>query len=258
MSQLELLGEKLSHEDVNQKLLKSLSLEWNTYVVVWRSKVNLKTMSMDDLCNNLKVYDQSIYTGQAINTANEVYTTSTQVNAAFSTNIKNLSDVVICAFLASQSNSPQLAHEDLEQIHPYDMEEMDLRWQVDMLIMRVRRFLKKTGRKLTVNGNETLDFDMSKVAEEGPNYAPMPYTSSSSDSKIVDNCKKGLGYKNYNVVPPPYTGNFMPLKPDLNFTGLDEFANMPVDENTKSSEEETKAVRKNVDAPIIEEWVLNN
>nr|GEW02194.1 putative reverse transcriptase domain-containing protein [Tanacetum cinerariifolium] len=58
MSQLELLGEKLSHEDVNQKLLKSLSLEWNTYVVVWRSKVNLKTMSMDDLCNNLKVYDQ--------------------------------------------------------------------------------------------------------------------------------------------------------------------------------------------------------
>ncbi|GKB96002.1 hypothetical protein Tco_0982139 [Tanacetum coccineum] len=32
--QLELLGEKISQEDVNQKLLRSLSLEWSTHVVV--------------------------------------------------------------------------------------------------------------------------------------------------------------------------------------------------------------------------------
>ncbi|GKA51550.1 hypothetical protein Tco_0744746 [Tanacetum coccineum] len=38
----------------------------------------------------------------------------------------NLSDVVICAFLASQPNSPQLARDDLEQIDPDDLEEMDL------------------------------------------------------------------------------------------------------------------------------------
>nr|GFC99904.1 hypothetical protein [Tanacetum cinerariifolium] len=50
----------------------------------------------------------------------------------------------------------------------------------------------------------------------------------------------------------------MPSKLDLSFIGLNEFANKPVAENTKSSEEETKAVRKNVDAPIIEEWVSNN
>ncbi|GJW36303.1 hypothetical protein Tco_0059223 [Tanacetum coccineum] len=34
VSQLELLDEKLSHEDVNQKLLRSLSPEWNTHAVV--------------------------------------------------------------------------------------------------------------------------------------------------------------------------------------------------------------------------------
>nr|GFA58158.1 ribonuclease H-like domain-containing protein [Tanacetum cinerariifolium] len=62
-----------------------------------------------------------------------------------------------------QPNSPQLVHEDLEQIHPDDMEEMDLRWQIAMLTMRARRFLKKTGRKLTVNGNETIGFDKSNV-----------------------------------------------------------------------------------------------
>nr|GEU62296.1 hypothetical protein [Tanacetum cinerariifolium] len=204
---------------------------------------------------------------------------------------------------------PQLAHEDLEQIHPDDMEEIDLRWKMAMLTMRVIRFLKKTRRKLTVNGNEILGFDMSKVecynchkrrhfarecraprnqdnkhkentrrnvlvetpastdlvscdglggydwsdqVEKGPNYALMAYTSSSSDSKIVDNCKKGLGYENYNAVPPPYTGNFMLPKTDLSYTGLDEFAIKPIVEN-KSSEEETKAVRKNTDALIIEE-----
>ncbi|GJZ05247.1 hypothetical protein Tco_0538522 [Tanacetum coccineum] len=43
--------------------------------------------------------------------------------------IDNLSDDVICAFFASQPNSSQLVHEDLQQIHPDDMEEMDLRWQ---------------------------------------------------------------------------------------------------------------------------------
>ncbi|GKC83021.1 hypothetical protein Tco_1138738 [Tanacetum coccineum] len=45
VSQLELLSEKLSQEDVNQKLLKSLSLEWNTHAVVWRNKADLDRMS---------------------------------------------------------------------------------------------------------------------------------------------------------------------------------------------------------------------
>ncbi|GJV89361.1 hypothetical protein Tco_1533299 [Tanacetum coccineum] len=49
VSQLEILGEKLLQEDVNQKLLRSLSPEWNTHAVVWRNKYELETMSMDDL-----------------------------------------------------------------------------------------------------------------------------------------------------------------------------------------------------------------
>nr|GEU82578.1 hypothetical protein [Tanacetum cinerariifolium] len=51
---LELLDEKLSQEDVNQKLLRILSHEWNTHAVVWRNKADLDTISMDDLYNNLK------------------------------------------------------------------------------------------------------------------------------------------------------------------------------------------------------------
>ncbi|GJX23355.1 ribonuclease H-like domain-containing protein [Tanacetum coccineum] len=186
-SQLELLDEKLSQEDVNQKLLRSLSPEWNTHAVVWRNKAGLETMSMDDLYNNLKVYEPEVKgmsssssstqniafvsssnnstngTNEVVNTAHGVSIANTQVNAANFTNINNLSDAVICSFFASQPNSPQLAHEDLQQIHPDEIKEMDLRWQMAMLTMRARRFLKNTGRKLTVNGNETIGFDKSKV-----------------------------------------------------------------------------------------------
>nr|GEX38139.1 ribonuclease H-like domain-containing protein [Tanacetum cinerariifolium] len=40
--------------------------------------------------------------------------------------LNNLSDAMICAFLASKPNTSQLAKEDLEQIDPDDLEEIDL------------------------------------------------------------------------------------------------------------------------------------
>ncbi|GKF42652.1 hypothetical protein Tco_0125994, partial [Tanacetum coccineum] len=60
MSLLELLDEKLSQEDVNQKLLRSLSPVWNAHAAAWRNKADLDTMSMDDLYNNLKVYEPEV------------------------------------------------------------------------------------------------------------------------------------------------------------------------------------------------------
>ncbi|GJS25966.1 putative ribonuclease H-like domain-containing protein [Tanacetum coccineum] len=78
------------------------------------------------------------------------------------------------------------------------------------------------------------------------------------DSQIMDKCKTGLGY---NAVPPPYTGNFMPPKPDLVYPSLDDF----VDVNESVSESvvekptvetnEPKTARKENGAPIIEDWV---
>nr|GEU71642.1 hypothetical protein [Tanacetum cinerariifolium] len=71
--------------------------------------------------------------------------------------------LVICAFIASQPNSTQLVNEDLEQIHPDDLEEMDLKWKMAMLTMRARRFLKNTRRKLNVTGNDSVSFEKTKV-----------------------------------------------------------------------------------------------
>ncbi|GJR89875.1 ribonuclease H-like domain-containing protein [Tanacetum coccineum] len=87
------------------------------------------------------------------------------------------------------------------------------------------------------------------------------------DCQIVDKCKTGLGY---NVVPPPYTGNFMPPKPDLSFSGLEEFVNEPIvseptvkkpvveTSEAKASADKPKVVRKNFGPPLIEDWISDS
>ncbi|GJU53113.1 hypothetical protein Tco_1226827 [Tanacetum coccineum] len=74
--------------------------------------------------------------------------------------------------------------------------------------------------------------------------------------EIMGKCKTGLGY---NVVPPPYTGNFMPPKSDLVYHSLDDF----VDVNESASESivekptvetnKPKTARKEDGALIIED-----
>ncbi|GKA86259.1 hypothetical protein Tco_0807970 [Tanacetum coccineum] len=102
-------------------VIRSLSPEWNTHAIVWRNKADLDTMSMDDLYNKPKVYEPEVK-----GMSSQVYSPQKQAFVM----------PVICAFFASQPNSPQLVHEDLQQIHPDDMEEMDLRWKMAMLTMR--------------------------------------------------------------------------------------------------------------------------
>nr|GEV28355.1 hypothetical protein [Tanacetum cinerariifolium] len=185
ISKLEILGENISQEDVNKKFLTSLSPEWNTHTIVWRNKPKIDTLSLDDLYNNLKIYEQevkgtsssntntqnvafmssnnNININGAVNNAYGVTTASTQATAVNSTKTNNLSDAVICSFFASQPNSLQHENEDLKQIHFVDLEDMYLRWQMAMQTMKAMRFLKNTRRKFSMNGNDTIGFDKSKV-----------------------------------------------------------------------------------------------
>ncbi|GJU80352.1 reverse transcriptase domain-containing protein [Tanacetum coccineum] len=99
-------------------------------------------------------------------------------------------------------NYPQLDHEDLEQIDEYDLEEMDLKWQVAMISIRMKKFYKKTGRKLQFDAKEPVGFDKTKVectnchkighfareldkySEEDEDYALMACNSSESDTEV--------------------------------------------------------------------------
>nr|GEX21880.1 retrovirus-related Pol polyprotein from transposon TNT 1-94 [Tanacetum cinerariifolium] len=80
-----------------------------------------------------------------------------------------------------------------------------------------------------------------------------------SPSQILDKCKTGLGY---NVVPPPYTGNFMPPKLDLVYPSLDDFVDESVSESVVEKptvdSNEPKTIRNENKAPIIKDWVSKN
>ncbi|GKD07698.1 ribonuclease H-like domain-containing protein, partial [Tanacetum coccineum] len=129
VSQLAILDENISQEDLNLNFLRSLPSEWNTHVVVWRNKPDPGTMSFDDLYNNFQIVEQEYCYSQVSPASTQVNPASTQVSTA-STQVStaNLGDATVYAFLANQPNGSQLVHEDLEQIHEDDLEEMDLKW----------------------------------------------------------------------------------------------------------------------------------
>ncbi|GKC69738.1 hypothetical protein Tco_1115621 [Tanacetum coccineum] len=122
-----------------------------------------------------------------------------------------------------------------------------LKWDIQVGETTIRELRKKLEKIQKENDSNQFNVDKFENASKSLNKL--------IECQIVDNCKKGLGYEKYDGVPPPYTGNFIPLTPDLCFTGLDEFVNEHVVENCNamSSKEEPKVVRKNDDALIIKE-----
>ncbi|GKE18270.1 ribonuclease H-like domain-containing protein [Tanacetum coccineum] len=128
VSQLAILGENISQEDLNLKFLRSLPFEWNTYVVVWRNKPDLDTMSFDDLYNNFKIVEQEV--------KGTASSSSSSQNMAFVSSPSSTNEVNT-AYGVSTTNT---------QVSTSSTQEK-----------------KKTGRKITINGSDTAGYDKSKV-----------------------------------------------------------------------------------------------
>nr|GEW46247.1 ribonuclease H-like domain-containing protein [Tanacetum cinerariifolium] len=75
-----------------------------------------------------------VTTDENIQKKNDVKARS-MVLMALPNDIANLSDAIVYAFLANQPNGSQLVHEDLEQINEDDLEEIDLKWQLALLMV---------------------------------------------------------------------------------------------------------------------------
>ncbi|GKE49330.1 hypothetical protein Tco_1480588 [Tanacetum coccineum] len=133
---------------------------------------------MDDLYNNLKVYESKIkgksssssnshnvafVSSNNSNSTNEIVNTAHSVSVASSKDQASTASYVMFCFFSNKSNYPQLDYEDLEHIDADDLEETDLKWKVVMLTMRVKRFIKKTGRKMDLNDKETIVFHRTKI-----------------------------------------------------------------------------------------------
>ncbi|GKB82578.1 hypothetical protein Tco_0949473 [Tanacetum coccineum] len=224
ISQLENYGESISQEDVNQNSLRSQSPEWNTHTIVWRNKLEIYILSLDDLYNNLKIYEPEVKgtsssssniqnvafvssnstssTNEAVNTAHGATTASTQATVVNSTTIENLSDVVIYAFFANSyaNNKGKEIHEE--------------HW-------------KKGGAGIT----EAPRNQENRNKENTRRVAPVETTTSNA----LMSCD-GAGY---DWISEPTT-----KKPVVKTS------------EAKTSADKPKEVRKNNGAPFIEDWVV--
>nr|GEX87603.1 hypothetical protein [Tanacetum cinerariifolium] len=195
---------------------------------------------------------------------------STQATAVNSTIIDNLSDAVICSFFASHPNSLQLDNEDLQKIHLDDLEEMDLGWQMAMLTIRARRFLKNTRRKFYLNENETIRFDKSKVEcynyHKRGHFARKCRAPRSQDTKHKESTRRtvsvetpastslvcdGLGGYDWSDQAEDGLTNFALM--DYSFTSSNSKTR-----EAKACADKPKDVRKNFGPPLIEDWIADS
>ncbi|GJZ21276.1 hypothetical protein Tco_0558315 [Tanacetum coccineum] len=257
---LEIHRAGVSTEDANQKFLRSLPSAWSQVSLIMRTKPGVDTLSFDDFYNNLRVFESDIkgstassfsspqnvaFVFENTNSTNEVSTAYCVPNlSGQNTKYEQTSSY---SLLANQSSCPQLDHGDLEQIDEYDLEEMDLKWQVVMISMRMKKFYKRLGsqdnrRRDAWNsgnkdGSRTVQKEDSKALvtidgegvdwsnhSENEDYALMACNGSDSDTESVfmnkesdienqpvyDRFAEGM-----HVVPPPMTGNYMPSGPKI-------------------------------------------
>nr|GEV11664.1 retrovirus-related Pol polyprotein from transposon TNT 1-94 [Tanacetum cinerariifolium] len=216
VSQLAILGESISQEDLNMKFLRSLPVEWNTHIIVGRNKVDLDTISIDDLYNNFKIIEQEF---KRMVTSSS---SSGSQNMAFLSSFSGTNKVDTANIqVTNQPNGSQLMHEDLEQIHEDNLEEMDLKWQLALLGMRARRSLRnqesmprnQDSSRKAVNVEDTSSkamvaidgagFDWSYMDDDEvpTNMALMAFSDSKMVQKpVLKNVEKGIGQREVRSV----------------------------------------------------------
>ncbi|GKD48508.1 ribonuclease H-like domain-containing protein, partial [Tanacetum coccineum] len=166
LCQLEAHGAEVSTEDANHKLLRSLPPAWSNLAMTMRTKPDVDTLSIDDLYNNLRVFEQEIkgasktsssaqnvaFVSQSKSSTNKVKSglTSTYSTCTPSTSSTNTSEKEALAGFA-------------DEIDDLDIEEMDINWQIAMITIRMKKFYKKTGRRVRVDGKAHVSFDKKKL-----------------------------------------------------------------------------------------------
>nr|GEX10652.1 ribonuclease H-like domain-containing protein [Tanacetum cinerariifolium] len=169
-------------EDLYKGYDRSLPSSWSQVALIMRTKPGLDTLSFDDLYKNIRVFERDVKgtTASSSNTQNVAFvsadnTSSTNdVSTAYSVSSPSISksqkegsssytDEVIHYLFSNQSRAPQLDYDDLKQINDDDMKKMDLKWQVAMISIRIKKFHKRTGKTLQFDTEDPVGFDKTKV-----------------------------------------------------------------------------------------------
>ncbi|GJU19768.1 ribonuclease H-like domain-containing protein, partial [Tanacetum coccineum] len=145
LSQLEAHDAEVSTEDANHKFLKSLPPAWSNLAMTMITNPEIDTLSIDDLYNNLSVFEQEVQGASK--------TSSSAQNVAFVSQSKSSTNKAKSGFTSVYSTcTPSTSSTN-----------MDINWQIAMIAIRMKKFYKKTGRRVRVDGKTPVGFDKKKL-----------------------------------------------------------------------------------------------
>nr|GEV17362.1 hypothetical protein [Tanacetum cinerariifolium] len=261
-------------------------------------QTDLEEQSLDDLFNNLKIYEAEF----KVNDVPSVSTASSKATVSTLLNVNSLSDAMAMLTIRARrffqktkrnlgANRPAAIRFDMSKVECYNCHR---RGHFSRECRSLRDNKNKEGPKRTVlvehvssgsssssgSDNETSSKNLSKLLESQVcDKTGLGYDSQVFNSQVLD-CKELHSYESddsvpkspvndrykpgegYHDVPPPYTGFFMPLKPNLVFTDAPNASKtVPNVVNVESiSHKPSKDMSKTLrpDAPIIEDWTSDS
>ncbi|GJR02539.1 ribonuclease H-like domain-containing protein [Tanacetum coccineum] len=152
LSQLEAHCAKVSTEDANHKVFEK---EFTSTSKSSTSAQNVAFVSHSkSITNKVKSGHTGAYSTYTPTSSNNIQ--EREVPAGFA-------DEVIYLLFAKQSEDLDLLHEDLKQIDDVYIKEMNINWQIAMIVIRMKKFYKKTGRRVRIDGNKPVGFDKKKL-----------------------------------------------------------------------------------------------
>ncbi|GJU51014.1 ribonuclease H-like domain-containing protein [Tanacetum coccineum] len=157
--------------------------------ITLKTKGCLDFLRFDDLYNKLRTLEIDVKGGSSYDSRVPAAPTHSAFISAASTNSKwstadskgqpstvnytttsssvdvsgNVLENVLHSFVAESDPQQQITYEDFDQIGKLDLEELDIKWQMAMLSVRINRFEKKAGRKFKFNNKDAARFDKKKV-----------------------------------------------------------------------------------------------
>nr|GEU93630.1 ribonuclease H-like domain-containing protein [Tanacetum cinerariifolium] len=181
ISQLKIQGEVIEQEDINLKMLRSLPSEWKTHALIWRNKAEIETISLQSVKERLVHYKKN------------------KVLFDEKINILNLE-------VRLRDNALVEYTKKLEKLEK----------ERDELKLTLEKY-QNSSKSL----NTLLESQVSDKVQTGLGYKAASPTVENfvNSSKMIKNQEnvKSRSDKGYHAVPPPYTVNYIPPKPDLMF-----------------------------------------
>nr|GFB31740.1 ribonuclease H-like domain-containing protein [Tanacetum cinerariifolium] len=190
--QLNQLKAKPEDKDINLKFLRALPSSWSQVALTLKTKGGLELLSFNDLYYKLKTLEVYVkgYTtfssSQSTRPSHYAFVSATSASKKMSygdslnytststysvpSNSKtgshissNVIEDVLQSFVADTEPEQKLAYEDFKQREKLDLKEMDLKWQMAMLSVRVQKFEQKARRKIDFDKKESFRFNKKKV-----------------------------------------------------------------------------------------------